>query len=177
MIVHLYTDGGVIRANPSPIGGTWAYRILLNGLVQREHAFAMRPDELGLTTVSNNVTELLAVLYGLRALANGRTVHVWSDSGVTLTRVFRNGQRAGVPTWMSAILDEQQARFSDGRLTLDGYTLLGGHPTAAELTDGKRRDGKPVSAHNVWCDQACTAAGLQLLKGWHPCPNPQPASN
>lgn len=162
MVIELYADGGVVGANPSEAGGMWAFRLVVDGAVVREQAKAATPAELGLETISNNVTELLAVVCGLQAIADGRTVHVYSDSQITLIRVFQNGARKGVPDWLSQLLDAQRERFDTGRLILDGYTLLGGHPTRAELASGRRADGKPVSEHNVWCDQACTRAGAPL---------------
>ena len=67
MIVALYADGGVIASNPSAIGGTYAYRLIRDdghtiGQGQVITAIDMRGS------VTNNQTEMLALLVGLKQL-------------------------------------------------------------------------------------------------------------
>ena len=53
--IALYTDGGVIGQNPSPIGGTWAWCMVSEGGERTRHAYGyVTPADLGTPTVSNN---------------------------------------------------------------------------------------------------------------------------
>ena len=65
-IVGLYTDGGVIGQNPSLIGGTWAWCLVDASGEMRRHAVGwLTPAELDAEAVTNNHTELLALVLGL----------------------------------------------------------------------------------------------------------------
>ena len=151
-ITALYADGGVIGSNPSPLGGTWAWCLV-------DEAGARVVWESGLVTpaeaggvVTNNVTELAALVYGLEALPIDFRGTVYSDSQVTLLRVFHAGKLSNVPVWLVRRL---QAVQKSGRLRGVSYTLLDGHPTRAQLAAGRGKRGNLVSEHNVWCDAAC----------------------
>ena len=53
--IALYTDGGVIGQNPSPIGGTWAWCMVGADGTRTRHAYgSVTPADLGTPTVSNN---------------------------------------------------------------------------------------------------------------------------
>lgn len=152
-ITSLYADGGVIGANPSPLGGTWAWCLVTD---QGEHAQSAsgvllpRAGEL----ITNNVTELAAVVFGLEATPLYWQGTVYSDSWVTLQRVFCAGKLNNVPGWL---MDRLHAVQRSGKLRTVAYQLLDGHPTKAQLEAGTGKRGHPVSIHNVWCDQQCTA--------------------
>lgn len=106
---------------------------------------AVAPDDLGVVKVSNNVTELLAVLRGLDGLPDRWRGTVCSDSRVTLARL-RGGFKAGsnVPDWMKSRWFRLRRRL--GSLT---FRHVMGHPTAKELAAGIG------SEWNCWCDEEC----------------------
>jgi ribonuclease HI len=159
-IIALYTDGGVIGQNPSPIGGTWAWCVVdANGQQQRHASGWMSPAEMDADTVTNNHTELLALVLGLEALDEGFAGTVYSDSWVSLQRVFLAAKLNNVPAWL---VDRLQAIQKSGRLATVSYKLLDGHPTKAQLEAGIGKRGNPVSAWNVWCDEQCSAVAREV---------------
>lgn len=151
--IALYTDGGVIGANPSTIGGSWAYCFVdAFGLRIAQASGVITPEQAHLQAITNNVTELLALVYGLERLPSGWRGTVYSDSWVSLQRVFLAAKLANVPRWL---VERLQALQKSGELADISYVLLDGHPTRAELIAGKGKRGHPVSEHNVWCDAEC----------------------
>ena len=160
--IALYTDGGVIGQNPSPIGGTWAWCMVGADGTRTRHAYGyVTPADLDTPTVSNNHTELLALVLGLEALPAGWAGTVYSDSWVSLQRVFLAAKLANVPPWL---VDRLQTLQKSGALKQMTYTLLDGHPTRAELAAGIGKRGHGVSIHNVWCDQQCSAIARERLQ-------------
>lgn len=160
--IALYADGGVINANPSPLGGTWAY-CLVNGSGERvfERAGVVTPVMAQLPAITNNLTELLALVRGLEELPYGWNGTVYSDSWVSLQRVFLAAKLNNVPDWLVIRLQRVQ---KSGKLGNVRYTLLDGHPTRVQLAAGIGKRGNPVSIHNVWCDQACTCQARQVCE-------------
>jgi ribonuclease HI len=162
-IKSVYADGGVIGSNPSAIGGTYAYRLIEeDGQLGHyiDGAFVLTARENG-GPVTNNQTEMLAVLSALELVPDDWAGILYSDSQVTLGRVFMGWKWANVPQFMHEKYKAIRARlthFEDIR-----FTLLDGHPTKAQLQAGKGKRGGPVSEHNVWCDHACTGAGEKYL--------------
>ena len=151
-IVALYADGGVIGSNPSPIGGSWAYALVdAEGARVRTAASVLTAADCG-HPVTNNVTELLALVSGLEALPATWCGTVYSDSWVSLQRLFLAARLHGVPLWLMRRLHAIQR---SGRLARMAYVLLDGHPTRVQLAAGVGKRGSPVSEHNVWCDTAC----------------------
>jgi ribonuclease HI len=148
----LYCDGGVIQINPSPIGGTYAYRILQDDQVIRENAglIAASPD---LPLITNNLTEMLALVNGLADLPADWIGTIYSDSQITLGRAFLGWKWTNVPYWLRKGYAEQRFRLLNWSLIQ--HQLLSGHPTKAQLAAGIGKHGFPVSEHNVWCDKAC----------------------
>jgi ribonuclease HI len=152
----LFTDGGIRGCNPSPLGGSWCWVLVAGGLPVREASGFVTPADVGLPTVTNNVTELLAAIRALEAAPDGWSGTLYTDSKITLYRVDqrRKGQKparmAGVPAWMRDALQTAKSRLGAYRVS-----LLGGHPTAHELNRGCREDGLPVSMWNVHCDRVC----------------------
>lgn len=157
----LYADGGVIVVNPSPLGGTWAWcTVGADGARLTEAAGLLTPAEAG-GPVTNNVTELLALVQGLEALPAGWAGTVYSDSWVSLQRVFLAARLQNVPAWLVRRLHELQR---SGKLAPMSYVLLDGHPTRAQLAAGRGKRGNPVSEHNVWCDAACQRMARQFAE-------------
>ena len=151
--MRLYTDGGVIGKNPGKDGGTWAWCLVneADGVtVEGERSGIVEAGWLGLPAISNNVTELAAVVFGLEALPHGLVpVHWFTDSNVTLLRMTKATCKwNGVPV-------ELKKRALAVRNRIASATLLGGHPSRSELAAGVRKDGFPVSIHNVRCDELC----------------------
>lgn len=163
----LYADGGCVLANPSKVGGSFAFcgvatldpRPLLafacpGGLdAGRERVIEARGyilrHELGLPLVTNNHTELIAAVCALEAMPPGWSGRLCTDSNCTIGRMFRGERLKNVPGWLSARMAAALKRA--GRVE---PVLLKGHPPRRALADGWL-SGKPVSEHNVWCDLAC----------------------
>jgi len=156
-LFEVYTDGGVIGRNPSPVGGTWAFCFVEADQRVREESGVIPGDEL--SQITNNMTELFAILKALEALPDGARAHVHSDSQVSLGRVFSGWRLKNVPAYMRFMLERERARFK----AFEGFTvtLLEGHPSSSELARGFG-ENHPVSQHNVWCDHACTEAGRKF---------------
>jgi hypothetical protein len=151
--VALYADGGVIGRNPSPVGGTWAWCLVdRHGQRIRSRAGAILPRDAQVEAITNNLTELLALVCGLEEVPTGWGGTVYSDSWVSLQRVFLAAKLNNVPPWLVTRLHALQ---SSGHLAAMRYVLLDGHPTQAQLASGVGKRGNPVSEHNVWCDRAC----------------------
>ena len=161
--IALYTDGGVIGQNPSLIGGTWAWCLVDASGEMRRHAVGwLTPAELDAEAVTNNHTELLALVLGLEALDADFAGTVYSDSWVSLQRVFLAAKLNNVPQWL---VERLQILQKSGRLANLDYTLLDGHPTRAQIEAGIGKRGHPVSKWNVWCDQQCSAIARERLQG------------
>lgn len=161
---QLYCDGGVIRENPSSYGGTWAYRIVMDGQVLQECAGIVSVREMlsPVEGVTNNQTEMLALLRGLEALPDLWQGTILTDSQITLMRIFHEASWANIPIWMHKLWQRQRMRLI--HFTAFDYVLLDGHPTRAHLKVGIGKRGHPVSEHNLWCDKACTTQAKNFLK-------------
>lgn len=156
----LYSDGGVIGRNPSPVGATWAWCHVGEHGGQVAGDFGIiRPEDVGLPAVSNNVSEYMALLKGFEALPPGWCGNVYTDSFVTLCRFrgFRRAKTNGLPAELVARCRAVMSRM--GRLN---FTLLKGHPTREDLQRGRTSKGEPVSVHNQWCDERCNEAAARF---------------
>lgn len=159
--MDIYADGGVIRMNSSPYGGTWAWC----------HVSAGERVKMGSgctvcaagERISNNTTEMIAVVAGLEAAPDGWEGFVFTDSWVTICRV-NTAMGGGWPKVAKEtppdVVDRLRKQLA--RPLLFSLVLLGGHPNRKELEAGYRKDGKPVSKHNVWCDEACKLAAVEF---------------
>lgn len=157
----LYCDGGVIGSNPSPIGGTWAWRTVAGDEVIKSDSGVITPEGAGMMAISNNLTEMLAVLNGLQDLPAGFAGTIYSDSQVTLGRLFQGWKWNNIPQWMHLIFQTQIKRLVFwGEIR---HVLLAGHPTRAQLAAGVGHSGLPVSEHNVACDRACSAEARMMI--------------
>jgi len=164
MIAALYSDGGVISKNPSHIGGTWAYCLVSEtGMVLFDQSGVITPADAGMETITNNLTEMLALLRGLEHLGDNFRGTVYSDSQITLGRVSQGWKWTGIPSWMHAMYRKQRARLAHWDEIK--FVLLSGHPTAADLERGIGKRGYPVSIHNVACDKACGLAAKEYVAG------------
>lgn len=160
MIVSLYCDGGVIGSNPSAIGGTYAWRLIWDDGTTSGVGKVLLPQDVG-GPVTNNQTEMMALLEGLRRLPDYFVGTIYTDSQVTLGRVFQGWKWKNIPAWMHKQYQEQRARFTYWEDIK--YVLLDGHPTKQQLQAGVGKRGSPVSEHNVWCDHECQRVGHEFL--------------
>lgn len=164
---ELYCDGGVINVNPSPIGGTWAYRIVCNGVVAAEQSGVITPAEAGTPNITNNFTEMLALVRGLQHLTvlPKWTGTIYSDSQITLGRAFMGWKWTGIPKW----LYEEFGHAVKGLHNWERIrcVLLSGHPTKAQLQLGTGKGGRPVSIHNVACDRLCGDEARKFMEAYH----------
>lgn len=153
-IVSVFADGGIIGSNPSALGGTFAWcHVDAAGVRVRANSGIVEVGFHGLADISNNTTELVAMIEGLETLPEGWAGTALTDSNVTLCRL-----RGNKPAWPSVPAPlYNRARAALKRLGHLQWVLLNGHPTAGEMTRGVGSRGLPVSEHNVFCDSACTA--------------------
>lgn len=155
----LYCDGGVIRKNPSPYGGTWAFVLVVNDItVMNKDKGVMFPAIFQQHFITNNQSEMYALLRGLAFLPPDlREITIASDSYVTLGRAFHGFKWANIPQSMHEMYQNERARL----IHWDTFhpVLLDGHPTQAQLQAGIGKRGGPVSRWNVMCDQMCREAG------------------
>lgn len=187
MIAAICADGGCVQSNPSPYGGTWAWcaidadgqRVIdQSGVVLTElgahSAYAQlaanghHTQLLRRPSISNNVMEYLALRNALRTLPDGWRGTIYSDSQITLGRLFAHkahdgwtllGVRpAALPWRVKGIPDRwvEDARAHVERLGPCTVQLLNGHPTAADFARGFGKRGYPVSEHNVHVDGLCS---------------------
>lgn len=159
--ISVYADGGVILKNPSAIGGTYAYILMDGAFVVAKHSGVLTPD-MGLEgVVSNNVSELYALCAAIQSAPDVRgftahQYHFYSDSYITLLRVFRGAKLNGIPPHLALMLGEvrRMLKYFDFQ-----WTLLDGHPTREQLAAGIGKRGSPCSEWNVWCDKQCNEEG------------------
>lgn len=158
MIAALYTDGGLIGRNPSPIGGTWCWCHVNESGKRIDSGKGILPANLdGIDVVTNNNSELWAIIQGLNTLPDGWNGLVYSDSQVALGWAFWEFRSKGIPEKIRAALAVQANRMGNCR-----GILLDGHPTRAQLAAGIGKNNNPVSLHNVFCDAECTALAVKF---------------
>lgn len=163
---RICTDGGLLSANPSDRGGSWAWLRIEHDEIVSHASGWVRATDMPEGTVSSNQMEFLAVLRAFQSLEDGEIVVVISDSDVTLSRWTGDGRfgYAGIPDeWRRGMNDE--LRRCGGLF----WHQIAGHPAVRPspvdgLTDLERgrklkRDGSaglPVSKWNIEADRLCT---------------------
>ena len=160
-MLSIFSDGGVLGRNPSTAGGTWAWCHVRDDEIVRSASGIVTPDEIGLPTVTNNLTELLALLLAYESLpaedSEGCVGH--TDSQVTMFRFRPKCKKyEGVP---SALVNRVKAVVLRHQPKI---VLLGGHPSQAELRAGMGKRGLPCSKWNCWCDDACNKRAKAFLR-------------
>lgn len=172
MIVGAYADGGLLSANPSPIGGTWAWvHVDADEKIVDSRSGVMIAGEDGMPCpVSNNHSEFMAFTRCIARLPAGWSGRVYTDSECTLKR-FRNlrGTYENMPPRWLEFAEAYLSRLGDVE-----FVLLGGHPSREDLVRGYRKDGLPVSRWNKWCDDECTRQRLRWKQAQEPVPLAQP---
>jgi hypothetical protein len=160
-ILAAYTDGGCLGRNPSAVGGTWCYCFVDRDGCRCEYdSGVITPAGIGLPVVTNNVSELCAAVEAMKQLPQGWSGTLYTDSLITLRRVLDPGGvgMKGVPPFLLGMLVGAKQR-----LGWFGAVLLGGHPNRRELYAGVRKDGLPVSIHNVFCDGECQRLAREFM--------------
>lgn len=148
---HCFTDGGVGFVNPSPHCGTWAFCHVLDDKIVHQASGVVLPNQDGYgDTVSNNTSELLAIVRCVAALPERWEGVLYGDSLNSLNRFRGKGTPKGVPKLLWQEMLFQRSRHPELKMV-----LLGGHPTRADLERGVRGDGKLVSPWNVAMDKEC----------------------
>lgn len=182
-ICSVYSDGGVIGSNPSPVGCTWAFCTVGEDGKQIEmKSGVLTPAFLQLGGATNNVSELWALTSAVLSLPLDFCGNVHSDSLISIQRVFhvwlhqatktlrpvKDGVKMnGVPPVLMAQCESAWAhirtiRQCGGKVN---PVLLQGHPTAQDLKRGiGAKRGFPVSDFNVACDEECTRVGAEFVK-------------
>lgn len=156
----LYCDGGVIGKNPSTIGGTWAF-IRLDEEQNYSESGVITPYFALMPAITNNLTEMLALIRGLQSLPAAWNGKVCSDSQITLGRAFMGWRWKNIPQWMHDQYQQERRRLVNWDKI--EYVLLQGHPTRAELAAGFGSRGYPVSEWNVWCDKECGKKATEYM--------------
>jgi ribonuclease HI len=163
MIMKLFTDGGLVGRNPSSVGGVWAYCIVddKDEAVTLASGFVPAPQGREIT---NNHMEMIAAVKGFEALLGllphpaDWTGEFWSDSQVTIMRLFQGAKWNNVPANVRNRAETMIEAFGLGKNPNIKPILCAGHPTKKELAAGiKNKEGKdyPVSVFNKYCDDAC----------------------
>lgn len=159
MTSELFVDGGVIGKNPSKIGGTWAWCLIEDGNLIEFKCGCVYAGFVDCGVITNNFTELYAAVRALRSVPDGWEGTLYTDSVVTKHRLTNSDAFVGIPKWL--ITETKTLRI----IKKPKIVLVGGHPTKAELIAGKRRDGRPCSPWNVFCDKACCKMAKKALQG------------
>lgn len=164
-IKAVYADGGVIQVNPSPIGGTWAWCHVDAEGTRIQIASGVVIPRTSCPLITNNLTEYIAVVKALEALPEGWHGTVYSDSQVTIGRIFWGWKQSNLPPVLMRQADAAKARIN---FPLCRAVLLDGHPTKAQLLAGVGKRGNLVSEHNVWCDKRCGEEAAAFWAGARP---------
>lgn len=169
-IAAVTADGGCRLKNPSEFGGMWAFRQTSKSgeVIAQASGIVLVSEVFPLTTVTNNLTETLALLIALESLPDGWSGRARSDS-LNAIRVFQNYRDpkkvAAQEVWLvlDVIARVRRVRERLGRLD---FELLAGHPPKAIVEAMRAGEshtserGYPYCLHNHWCDLACQVA-------WH----------
>jgi ribonuclease HI len=155
----LYSDGGVVEVNPSPIAGTWAWCATnaMGWRIIEDSGFILATDGL----ISNNQMEWVAAMQALEAMPDGWSGTLTTDSKNVLDRLAYLTRHLGLPA--SQVIVPRNLPWQWYRRMVTSLLRLGevhfrhvkGHPTAADLKRGFTQDGRPVSDQQVWCDAEC----------------------
>lgn len=153
-MLDVFADGSTIAANPSPIGGAFAWCHVERSQRIVEACGIIPAGWLGLKAITNNLSELVAAVEAVEALPDGCECVLYSDSRITLHRLNHAEKWNGIP-------DELRWRAEAVKPRIYRVKLLAGHPTKKQLVNGRGRKGYMVSIHNVWADSRCRELGFE----------------
>jgi ribonuclease HI len=158
-VTTLYSDGGVVEINPSPIAGTWAWCAtnVMGWRIIEDSGFILALDG----PISNNQMEWVAAMQALEAMPDGWSGTLTTDSKNVLDRLDYLKRHLGLPA--SQVIVPRNLPWQWYRRMVTSLLRLGevrfrhvkGHPTAADLKRGFTDSGRPVSDQQVWCDAEC----------------------
>ena len=165
IVMDIYCDGGTAGPNPSRLGGAWCWCGIVDDEIVREETGTIFPSDIGLPTVSCNITELLAAIHALEEMPDSWNGRLYTDSLVTRSRLLKkNPKLTGVPQKLRDRLFAVRKRFPHIKAI-----QIAGHPTAIDLARGYRvnKNSKriPTSVHHVHCDAICTEIICQIESG------------
>lgn len=161
-MITVACDGGLVGTNPSKLGGSYAWIHIGESGNSVAHASGIvTPEFLRITPVTNNHTELIAMLFAIENLPEGWSGAVLCDSYVTIRRVFYGGTMKNVPGWLVERVGAVMRRIDRVKCR---PVLLDGHPTKDELARGRGKRGHMVSPFNVFCDRACQARAREFFE-------------
>jgi ribonuclease HI len=157
---QIFCDGGVIGPNPSAIGGTWAYRSFVNEVLVNDLSGVIICNTS--IKITNNITEMLALVHGLESLPDNWNGRICSDSLVTIGRASLGWQWNHMPLDIVKMWEVQRRRLLNyGNFV---WINLKGHPTKKELSEGVSKEGRPVHLQNKLCDKECTRLATLYMK-------------
>lgn len=157
---EIFCDGGVVGPNPSQLGGVWAFCwVDEKGNRIKEVSGVVSPDQVGLPTITNNLTELLAVLFAIQSISRDWSGNIHTDSRVTYLRFTSSWKFNGIPAPVRRAVVYLKQKPHNWRMV-----LIAGHPTQADLEKGFKGD-YPVSEHNVWADMECNRLAKLVKTG------------
>ena len=162
--MRIFTDGGVMGRNPSPLGGMWAFcAVDARDVLIFGDGHVITPAEVELPYVENNVSELYAVIKALEWAPVGPRFELWTDSINTMRRLLdpiyasMNGVCDTLHQRLIAAVQRHGGTLPGQRLDV---RLCAGHPTKAELEAGRKsKNNLPFSKWNVWCDKLGIVVG------------------
>lgn len=158
-LTRLFTDGGVIKSNPSEYGGTWAWCLVQDDDIKVEVGSGIiLPEEMGVRAVTNNMSELYAAIMGLEAMVEGWCGTLYTDSKVTMYRLMNSDSFKGIPTKLVG----RCLKLRRNRKWKIAH--IGGHPNRKALQEGVDSRGLEVSPHNVWCDKECKRVAQKYME-------------
>lgn len=154
-IVALYADGGVIGKNPSDFGGTfgWVAVDANDEIVTQGSGFHQTEGQ----QTTNNHTELIAAIEALEAMAEGWSGTFYSDSKITLGRLFQGWRCKNVPVDYIIRFKCALARLGDVK-----GSHVDGHASKKHLEAGIGKRGNPVSKWNNFVDNLCNQEKLKV---------------
>jgi ribonuclease HI len=162
MVPHsLYCDGGIIGRNPSKLGGTWCFCwVNEDGQRMRHETGIVTPELIGVESITNNFTELLAAVKALQSVPKAwKNGILYTDSLITLRRLKDS------PSFNNIPLPLKEATLYLRKYLKFKVKLVKGHPNLAHLEEGKDHKGRLVSRHNVYCDEKCQETAEKYLQG------------
>jgi ribonuclease HI len=164
-MLHVYSDGGLMKRNPSPYGGAyaWCHVDPATNTRVRSQAAVVLPSHWRMPLLTNNVTELVAAVEGIMACPKGEEVWLFTDNDVTKARLTHaRAAMRGVPEDLQIKTD-----LARRHVELVAVVLVKGHPSSRELMLGKTKKGQPVSSHNVFVDRECRRVMKEhLVERW-----------
>jgi hypothetical protein len=130
--------------------------------VLAEDAGLLLPHHLDVKRITNNDSELYALVRALEACPDGADVSAYSDSQCTLMRMARIARgQAPTKTMNQELYDRAEAALS--RLGEVCFVHVKGHPTRSDLERGRTSKGRLVSRHQVRCDDLCTEKAQEYM--------------